>query len=121
MTSKRDPSRCPTHPGQLLRQVVFPALKLSPRQIASQLGVTLYSLNKVLSERGPVTVDLALRLGAAFGNTPDVWLNMQRNYDLWQSRRKLGTALKCIPALTDAELAAAAKNGELVLVSGPAW
>jgi addiction module HigA family antidote len=42
------------------------------------------TLSKILNERGAVTPEMALRLSRAFHTTPELWLNLQRNYDLWQ-------------------------------------
>ncbi len=87
--AKRNPKRCPTHPGALLREDVLPALKLSKTAVAEALGISRQHLYDILRERKPVSAEVAVRLGAAFGNGPDVWLRMQAAYDAWQAARKV--------------------------------
>ncbi len=72
----------PTHPGELLREMVFPDLGVTKTKIAKDLGVSRQTLYDILSEKQPVTAEMAVRLGKLCGNGPNLWLNMQRNYDL---------------------------------------
>jgi addiction module HigA family antidote len=72
----------PMHPGELLREVTIPALGLPDGEVARRLQVSDEALDGVLNEREPVTPAMALRLGRFFGNSPDFWLNLQRDYDL---------------------------------------
>ena len=51
--------------------------------MASTLGVSRKTLSKIINERGAITPDMALRLGRAFDTSPELWLNLQINYDLW--------------------------------------
>ena len=67
------------------------------KDIAKALGVSRALLYAILDERASVTAPIALRLGAFFGNGPELWLNMQGNYDIAILGRKLATALKRIP------------------------
>ena len=53
--------------------------------MAATLGVSRKTLSKIINERGTITPDMALRLSRAFDTTPDFWLNLQKNYDLWQA------------------------------------
>ena len=87
--AKRNPKRCPTHPGALLREDILPALKLSKTAVAEALGISRQHLYDILRERKPVSAEVAVRLGAAFGNGPDVWLRMQAAYDAWRATRKV--------------------------------
>jgi addiction module HigA family antidote len=54
-------------------------------EFASVLGISRKTLSKIINERGAITPDMALRLSRAFNTTPDFWLNLQKNYDLWQA------------------------------------
>ena len=54
--------------------------------MADGLGVSRKTLSKTINERGAITPDMALRLSRAFDTTPDLWLNLQRNYDLWLAK-----------------------------------
>ena len=53
--------------------------------MASKLSVSRKTLSKILNEKGSVTPDMALRLSRAFNTTPELWLNLQKNVDLWEA------------------------------------
>ena len=72
----------PTHPGEILREDVLPALGIPKSEVAKRLGISRGMLYLILDEKAPVTPAMALRLGRLFGNSAESWLNMQRNYDL---------------------------------------
>ncbi|MGC1404557.1 MAG: HigA family addiction module antitoxin [Thermodesulfobacteriota bacterium] len=77
--------RKPTHPGKIIKEDYLKPLSLTISELASTLGVSRKTLSKIINERGAVTPDMALRLSRAFETTPDLWLNLQKNYDLWQA------------------------------------
>src|SRR5438094_4468991 len=87
--TKRDPKRCPTHPGAIMRDDVLPALRLSVSGTARALGVSRQFLHRILAEEAPVSTEMALRLGKLCGNGPMLWLRMQAAYDLWHAEREL--------------------------------
>lgn len=89
----------PMHPGELLREEILSALDRPKTEIAKLLGVSRQTLYDVLKEKQPVTPGMALRLGKLFGNGPELWLNLQRRYDLHQAERELGETIKNIPTL----------------------
>jgi addiction module HigA family antidote len=93
--------RPPTHPGAILREDVFPSLQISVSDFAKHLGISRKTLHAVLSERSAICPELALRLGTFLGNGPQLWMEMQSRYDLWQAERKLKNILPHIPAYTD--------------------
>lgn len=92
-----------THPGEVLREDVVPALGKTKTEIASLLGVSRVTLHDILSEKAPVTPNLALRIGKLVGNGPEVWLRMQQAYDLEEAAKALASTLKKIPTLAAAE------------------
>ena len=89
--------RQPTHPGEILREDVLPALRLSVSEAARQLRVTRQTFHRTLSGRSAVTPEMALRLGRFCGNGPDLWLRMQQAHDLWRAREELRAELDQIP------------------------
>jgi antitoxin HigA-1 len=89
----------PMHPGELLREEILPALERPKTEIAKLLGVSRQALYDVLTEKQPVTPVMALRLGKLCGNGPDLWLNLQKRYDLYQAQQELGDKIKNIPTL----------------------
>lgn len=80
--------RSPTHPGGILRRHYMEPLSLTISELAKILGVSRKTLSKIVNERGSITPGMALRLSKAFKTTPELWLNMQQNYDLWHASQK---------------------------------
>lgn len=81
--SLRNPNRRPTHPGEILREDVLPALGVTQREFAERLGVSGLTVSEILHEKRSVTADMAIRLGRLLGNGPEVWLRMQQGVDIW--------------------------------------
>lgn len=96
----RNPNRCPTHPGELLREDVIPATGKSKTEIARMLGVSRQHLHDLLAERKPVSPEVAVRLAKLFGNAPLVWIRMQGAYDAWHASREVDVS--GIPTLSAA-------------------
>lgn len=83
----RDPNRCPTHPGELLREDVVPATGRTKVYIAKMLGISRAHLHDILAERKPVSPEVAVRLAKMFGGSPLAWTRMQGAYDTWHAAR----------------------------------
>ena len=77
----------------------LPALDRPKTEIAKLLGVSRQTLYDILEERQPVTPIMALRLGKLCGNGPDLWLNLQKRYDLHRAQQELAETIKKIPTL----------------------
>ena len=91
--------RRPTHPGEILREDFMPDYELTVRGLAVELGVSRQSVNELLRERRAVSPEMALRLSALFGNSPEFWLNLQRAVDLWDAGQTLKEAVRSITPL----------------------
>jgi addiction module HigA family antidote len=76
----------PPHPGEILRADYVDPLGLSVTDAAQALGVTRKTLSALLNERAGVSSAMAHRLAKAFDTTPELWPNLQTQYDLWQAR-----------------------------------
>ena len=85
MGNKYTRKRQPTHPGGILQRQYLEPLALTVTDVARSTGVSRKTLSKIINERGAVTADMALRLARAFKTTPELWLNLQQNYDLWHT------------------------------------
>ena len=82
------PSRPPTHPGGILKRLYLEPLELTTIEFADAIGVSRKTVSKLVNERGSVTPEMALRLSRAFKTTtPQLWLRLQQNYDLWHAQR----------------------------------
>ncbi len=77
--------RQPTHPGNILKEDYLLPLSLTIQGLAATLSVSRKTVSKIINERGAVTPDMALRLSRAFDTSPELWLNLQKNYDLWHA------------------------------------
>src|ERR1700722_5489184 len=89
----------PMHPGELLREEILPALDRPKTEIAKLLGVSRQTLYDILDEKQPVTPIMAWRLGKLCGNGPELWLNLQKRYDLQRAEQELGEKIEAIPTL----------------------
>ncbi len=78
-------TRRPTHPGEIIKSDYLEPLNITISTAAEALKVSRKTLSQIVNERGPVTTLMALRLSKAFNTSPELWLNLQRNYDLWQA------------------------------------
>ena len=78
-------NRAPAHPGGILKRHYLVPLSVPISDAAAALGVSRKTVSKIVNERGDVTPDMALRLSKAFNTTPELWLNLQRNFDLWHA------------------------------------
>lgn len=94
-------ARRPTHPGEMLREEFMPDLGLTVAELANHLGVSRQSVNELVRERRALSPDMALRLARLFSTSPQYWLNMQRNVDLWESLNANRVAIEAIEPLPD--------------------
>jgi len=87
------PQRNPSHPGELLPDIIK-EMGFSVTSFAKALQISRGMLNKIISTEKPIRTEIALKLGALVGNGPNLWLNMQKNYDLWKTEKELKPVLK---------------------------
>jgi len=97
----RNPDRCPTHPGELLREDLIPAIGKPKAEIARMLGISRQHLHDILAERKPVSPEVAVRLANLFGNAPLVWIRMQGAYDAWHAAH--GVDVSAVPTVVAAK------------------
>ncbi len=84
MAKKRKPS----HPGEILDELYIKPLKLNLQKLADRLGISRNTLFKIRSCQADITPAIALALADAFDTTPQLWLNLQTNYNLWVEEQK---------------------------------
>lgn len=83
----RNSDRCPSHPGEILREDVLPAIGHTKAEVARMLGISRQHLYDILSEKKPLSPEVAVRVGKFLGNGPIVWVRMQGAYDAWHAAR----------------------------------
>ena len=76
----------PAHPGEIVQEYME-GLGLTVSGLAAHLRVTRANLSRVIHGKSGVSAEMALRLAAAFGNSPEVWVKMQAHYDLAKAKR----------------------------------
>lgn len=81
----------PPHPGEFIRQVYLePAKgKLSRSEVARHLEVSRSTFNRLVNEKSDLSSEMALRLSAVLGGSPESWLGLQQSYDLWKANKTL--------------------------------
>lgn len=89
------------HPGEFLRETLE-ELGLTQVAFANAIGISPMRVSHVLRGDRPVTAELALRLGRAFGQTPQYWLNLQTTYDLKRAQLEWKDSLREVRELTAA-------------------
>ena len=77
----------PPHPGEFIRDTYIEPFGLSIRSLAENLGVSPSTLTRIINLQSGVSPEMALRLSLALGRSPESWLAMQHNYDLWVTRK----------------------------------
>lgn len=87
--AKRSRDLCPSHPGELLAEVIIPATGKSKAEIARLLGISRQTLYDILNRKQPVTPHVAVRLGKLFGDGAGVWIRMQAAYDTWHAEHEV--------------------------------
>ncbi len=87
------PQRQPSHPGDLIREILDEHLRMPVADAARRIGVSRQSLHSVLSGTTAVSPEMALRLGKLFGRNPDLWLRMQQRHDMWLAERRIAADL----------------------------
>jgi len=92
------PARKPTHPGEVLREDVLPAMGESVSGFARRTGMSRQSIHAILAGKRSVTPEAALRIGTVVGNGARLWLAMQVEYDLWQAEQVLRDELTALAA-----------------------
>ena len=77
--------RPPTHPGEMLLEEFLKPLGLSQTEASVRMQMTTNRLNEIVKGRRGVTADTAWRLSALLGTSPELWMNLQMNWDLWHA------------------------------------
>lgn len=77
----------PPHPGEILKVDYLEPLELTVTDAATGLGIARKNLSAIINGKAGISAEMAVRLSEAFDTTPDLWLNLQANYDLWKVKK----------------------------------
>jgi addiction module HigA family antidote len=91
----------PIHPGVFLKEILD-ELCISQNAFAQVIGVSPMRISHVINGTRPVTAELALLFGKAFGQTPGYWMNLQTNYDLKNAEKALARKVRQVRPLSQA-------------------
>ncbi len=91
--------RPPTHPGVILKEDFLSPLGITQTELAKTLKTSFRTINEILNEKRNVSPDMALRLSRYFGTTPEVWLGLQADYDLYWAMVKSKKTIEGIKPL----------------------
>jgi len=83
----------PVHPGEVLSEEFLKPMGLSQNRLALEITVPARRINEIVLGKRSITADTALRLARYFGNSPQFWLGLQRDYDLDIAEDILGDRL----------------------------
>jgi len=89
------------HPGEFLKEMLED-LGTSQAEFARAIGVSSMRISHVIKGARPVTAELALLFGRAFGQSPQYWLNLQATYDLKTAERAMKDRLRVVRPLAHA-------------------
>jgi addiction module HigA family antidote len=102
-------ARTPIHPGEILAEELD-ALGLSAAELARLIEVPPNRISQIIAGRRSITADTALRLGRYFGTSPDLWMNLQKTYELDLARAEIGPALERLPQRPPADPASGTRH-----------
>ena len=83
-------NRRPTTPGEILNEEFLVPLRMTQKRLADHIGCDVKVINRIVNGRSAVTAEMALKLGAALGMSPDFWLNAQKACDLYRASKASG-------------------------------
>jgi addiction module HigA family antidote len=89
----------PIAPGAVLRKRILERIGITQEELADAMGVSRFSVNQIINGRRSVTAEMALRIARVTSTTPDFWLDLQRDVDLYQARLTLDEELERLDVL----------------------
>jgi len=78
-------NRQPTHPGEILRHEYLEELNMTQQKLSDAIGITRVRINEIVLGKRSITPDTAFRLAIFFNTTPEFWIRLQTNYDMWNT------------------------------------
>ncbi len=79
----------PPYPGEIIRELCIEPLGLTVTEAAKAIGVTRKTLSALLNGRSGISPEMALRLSKVFGRSPEGWLQLQLQFDLWTTQQSV--------------------------------
>ena len=80
--------RVPIHAGEILKEEFLVPYEMTQSHLAKALGTSFRAINELVNEKRGITIEMSLKLSKYFGTTPQLWLNIQNQYDLYKVAKK---------------------------------
>jgi antitoxin HigA-1 len=77
----------PVHTGEILKTLFMDAMGIGIKAVANDLDVTPKTVSALVNGHQGISAEMTLRLSKAFGTSSDIWINFQKDYDLWKARQ----------------------------------
>ncbi|RAP35021.1 addiction module antidote protein, HigA family [Legionella quinlivanii] len=77
----------PPHPGEFIKETYIEPLNISLRKAAHDLDVAPSTFSRLIKGESDLSPEMALKLSKAFGRSPESWMQMQINYELWRAKQ----------------------------------
>jgi addiction module HigA family antidote len=99
MVRKTQDAFTPQTPGEVLKKYIVDAKGITQDQLARAMEVSRLTVNQLVNGKRSVTAEMSLRLARVLGTTPDFWLNLQREVDLFEAKKKLASKIESLTVL----------------------
>jgi antitoxin HigA-1 len=86
----------PISPGDVLRDIILSDPEITQERLGKAMQVSRFSINQIVNGKRAITAEMALKLAYVLSTTPDLWLNLQRDVDLYTARRKLSEKIRTL-------------------------
>jgi len=88
--------RKPTHPGEILNEEFLKPLEISQTQLAEAISITFRIINELVNEKRNLSSERAIKLSKYFGTSPELWFNLQNQYDIYVTSKAISRQLNRI-------------------------
>lgn len=83
----------PPHPGGFIKRTYLEPSNLGSNEVAEQLQVSPSTFNRMINEKSDISPEMALKLSKVLGRTPESWLAMQGNFNLWKAKQQMDLSI----------------------------
>lgn len=84
-------NRPPTPPGEMLLEEYLKPRGMTQVELAARMSVPIQRVNTIVNGKRGITAETAILLSEALNTSPELWMGLQANHDLWHALRKRGT------------------------------
>jgi len=99
MARKKSPLFAPPSPGEVLRNHIVGDKRITQDALADAMGVSRLTVNQLINDKRSITAEMALRLARVLRTSPEFWLDLQRQVDLFEAHKALAAELETMPVL----------------------